>query len=200
MSTQELGPCDIITPPLRIAYAHGLFEARVSKDAEPGAKPKFTAVLLIPPDVSLEPFVAAVKAAMMKSWNKLVPLPASKNPIKDAAEKADKEGFDEGWHYINVSATRQPAVVDRALNPILDKSIVYSGCWVRAHINTYATNHPKNPHRVSFGVNSVQFVKDGERLGSQALPPEAVFKPLDVAKTAAKGKAAPADDLDSMFS
>jgi len=200
----ELTPRDVITPPVRIAYANGLWEARVPAGSAPGTKAKFGCVLLLPPETKLEAFAAAIKAAMMDKWGKVIPLPAAKNPIKDAAEKDGVAGFDEGWHFINVSGTRQPAVVDGQLNPILDKDMLFSGCYVHAHLNAYAWDHPTGGKGVSFGLNSVQFVRTGERLGAGAVAPEYVFKPLTAPKSGAQGggktKAAPASDLDSMFS
>lgn len=202
----ELTDRDIITPSLRIAYAHGIFEARVPDYGEPGEapqQPKFDCVLLIPPSVDLGIFTVAIKAAMMDKWGKLIPMPASKNPVKDAMEKEGKDGFVEGWHYINVSSKRRPHVVDQSLNPILDKDMVYSGCWVRAHINAYCTDHKKGGQRVSFGLNSIQFEKDGERFGAQVATPDMVFKPLAKAKAGGaqgSGKTKPAADLDELFS
>ena len=41
---------------------------------------------------------------------------------------------------------------------------IYSGCYVRASINAYAFNIQGNSG-VSFGLNNIQKVRDGEPLG-----------------------------------
>lgn len=203
MSTDpnKLPATDLVTPEVRLSFPQ-LFVAKAPPPSvtNPNPKKKFSTIILIPPTVSLEPFVAAVKAAMLKKWGQLVSLPIEKNPIKDAAaSKPGMKGFDPGWRFITISANedRRPAVVDQRNVPVTDPAKVYPGMWVRAYINAYAYGGtPGIPKGVAFGVNAIQLVRDGERLGGAVKAPNEVFTPLDL----------PADggtdtsSLDNLFS
>ena len=90
-------------------------------------------------------------------------------PLHDADEdgKADEDPIYEGFYYINTSSKRKPQVVDRQVQPILDDSEIWSGCWANVTIAVFAFDVPENKG-VSFGLNNVQKVKEGDRLGGAA--------------------------------
>ena len=172
----ELSEMDVVTPPVRISFP-ALFEPKpVTKGSD---EKKYQAVLLIPPEVDLKPFLRAVKAAMISKWEKVIKLPARNNPIKSCDEKEDLEGYEPGWHYISVRSNYRPRVVDQNLNEILDPEVIYPGCWCRFHLKAYPWEHPQGGKGVSFSLNSVQFVKNGPRLDGR-LKPEDVFEPLEI--------------------
>lgn len=181
----KLPATDLITPDVRLSFPQ-LFVAKAPPPSptNPNPKKKFSTIILMPPTVALEPFVAAVKAAMLKKWGQLVQLPADKNPIKDAAaSKPGMKGFDQGWRFITISANEdhRPAIVDQRNVPVTDPSKVYPGMWVRAYINAYAYGGtPGIPKGVAFGVNALQIVRDGERLGGAPKAPSEVFTPLEL--------------------
>jgi hypothetical protein len=56
--------------------------------------------------------------------------------------------------------------VDRSVQPILDSSEVYSGCYARVSINAFAYNTNGN-RGISFGLNHVQKTRDGDFLGGR---------------------------------
>lgn len=91
-------------------------------------------------------------------------LPANyKLPLRDG--DAEKEGDDNyaGHYFLNASSKNKPGIVDKELNEILDKSEVYSGCYVKVAINLYAFD--KNGNRgIAAGLNNILKVKDGEAL------------------------------------
>ena len=66
--------------------------------------------------------------------------------------------------FLNANSTQKPGIVDRDLNEILDPDEVYSGCWGRASINFFPYNSNGNKG-VGVGLNNIQKLKDGERLG-----------------------------------
>lgn len=57
-----------------------------------------------------------------------------------------------------------------------DPSSIYSGCYVHLVTNLFAWEHPKNGKGLSFGLNMVQFAKDGEKLGSGPADPDSFFE------------------------
>lgn len=56
-----------------------------------------------------------------------------------------------------------PQILDRRVQPIIDRSQVYSGCWAHVAISIYAYNNQTKG--IGFGLNGVQKVKDDDALG-----------------------------------
>lgn len=79
---------------------------------------------------------------------------------------ADLEARPElaGHWYLSSKNTRKVPVVDRKRRPITDPEEVYSGCYVRVSLGSYPYEY-MGKHGVGFGLNAVQFVEDGDRLG-----------------------------------
>ena len=82
-------------------------------------------------------------------------------------ERGDDPTF-EGMYFINANSTRKPSIVDKELNPLMDKDEFYSGCYGRASINFYAFNVQSKG--IAAGLNNLQKLADGEMLagGSSA--------------------------------
>lgn len=89
--------------------------------------------------------------------------------LKDGDERDDLDERPEyaGNYYMNVNAYQRPGVVDRDRQPILDSSEVYSGCFARVSINSYAYNVGTNKG-ITFGLNHVQKLRDGDFLGGRS--------------------------------
>lgn len=56
-----------------------------------------------------------------------------------------------------------PSVVDQRVQPVMNQTDVYSGCWGHVAISIYAYNNQSKG--IGFGLNGVQKVKDDEPLG-----------------------------------
>ena len=65
--------------------------------------------------------------------------------------------------FLNANSTREPAVIDRRAQPIMDQDEVYSGCYANVKLSFYPFNSNGN-QGVAVGLVAVQKVKDGERL------------------------------------
>ena len=77
-------------------------------------------------------------------------------------------------YFLNANGTQKPGIVDENLNEILDPEEVYSGCWGRASISFYAFNTNGNKG-VGVGLNNIQKLKDGDRLGAVRASAESDF-------------------------
>lgn len=55
-------------------------------------------------------------------------------------------------------------MVDQNAEP-MDSALLYSGCYARVAMNFYAYNTNGN-RGITAGLNGIQFVRDGEPLGS----------------------------------
>jgi len=190
MSNVKLTASHIITPECRLSFPV-LFEPKPYFDKGD----EFQCTLLFPPDTDFAPFVAAMKAAMIEKWEKVIKV---KNPIKDADEK-DFAGYDEDWHFLAMHGTTRPAVVDQTKTPVTDPDRCYPGLWVRAHINAFAWFYPKTKTKgVSFGLNAIQIVREGERLDGRVVTGE-VFDPLEMDVADLDADAEVDEDPNAMF-
>lgn len=190
---KELSPRDVVTPPVRLAFP-ALFKPRPKMKVPGGTDEKqrltYQAVLLMPPEIALEPFHAAMKAAMLDKFGKIEKLPADRNPIRSCDEKAGSvDGYEPGWRYINTHSGYAPAVVDQRRQPILDQDAIFAGCWCRFHINAYAWIFGAKKG-VSFSLNAVQLVRTDERLDGRSNVDD-VFEALEDAGA----NTASADDM-----
>ena len=79
--------------------------------------------------------------------------------------------------YMSVSSKTKPGIVDKDVDPILDSTEVYSGCFARVSINAFAYNKQGN-RGISFGLNHVQKLADGDYLGGRSKA-EDDFDPIE---------------------
>ena len=193
----SLSSREIVTPPMRLSFP-ALFEPKPT--VRGGDVMKYQASFLLPEDLDLKPFYDCVKAAMVERFGKVIKMPARNNPIKPCSEK-DIDGYVDGWHYINAKSGYAPGVVDQRRQEIIDPEMIYAGCWVRAHLTAYAWDHPTGGKGVSFSLNSVQLVKDGERLDGRRSAAE-VFDAIEVDDddvSFGNDEGGPTEDAEELF-
>jgi len=168
MATATAAPTKVVTDKVRLSYCH-LFEPFSSFE---GQDPKYSVVILIPKSDTrtIKKIKAAQQAALelgkASKFNGSIPK-NWKNTLHDGDEEADldKNPEYEGHYYMTVSNKTKPGVVDQALNAVIDQTEVYSGCYARVSLNAYAFN-VSGSKGVSFGLNHVQKLEDGEPFGS----------------------------------
>ena len=165
----EKSATKVITGKVRFSYLH-VFEPKAINE---GADPKYSVALLIPKSdtVTINKIKAAVQAALEQGKAKFGgKLPkVFKQPLRDGdEERGDDENY-EGMMFLNANSNTKPGVVDKDVNPIMDREELYSGCYGRASINFYAFSVSGNKG-VACGLNNLQKLADGERLsgGSSA--------------------------------
>lgn len=150
----------------RLSYAHLFEPVSINGGAE-----KYSVSVLIPKDdkATIEKIEKAVDAAIeegiAKFGGKKPNKGAIKLPLRDGDIERDDEAY-KGHYFVNANSLTAPQVVDTQLNPILDKSKVYSGCYGRVSLSFYAFNSNGNKG-VACGLNNVQKVRDGEPLGGR---------------------------------
>lgn len=148
----------IRTPIGRLSFPN-LFEKR----AYEGQEAKFSCVILFPPGTDLTELKAAVNEVARAKFPNGKPK-KFRSPFRDAAEK-DVDGYEDGWVFITCSSQIKPQIVGPKIKPITDPAVLYPGCWIRATVRPFAYD-TKGNQGVSFGLNNVQKIKDGEPLGS----------------------------------
>jgi hypothetical protein len=216
MSESEVDDLKVlVTEPVRLSYPF-LFVRRPKSKFEKKGKAQqmtFQCTILIPPDARLGRYKKALEAAELEMWGKKVNLDPAKFPIKDAGAKRDRNGdpipgYEAGWRYIALHSNDPVGVVDRQCIPVLPdededpnnpgvfhrSSKVYPGVWAMAYLNAYAWDF-EGLRGVSFGLNGIQLVRDGDRLGGRPKPELGkVFKALG--KVAGAGGGGDDDDED----
>ena len=119
-------------------------------------------------------FKAAIEAAYregeakLKGSGKTVPaLSSLKTPLRDGdLERPDDDAY-AGSYFINANSATAPGIVDKACEPILDRSEIYSGVHARASINFYSFNSNGN-RGIACGLNNIQKLRDGDPLGGKS--------------------------------
>ena len=166
----------VVTGKVRFCYVNVFQPRAVSEDQEP----KYSICLLIPKEDKQT--VAKINEAIKKTiednkslWGGKEPANL-KTPLRDGdTERPDQPEF-KGHYFINATTKIKPGIVDKDLNPILDQSEFYSGCYGRASITFYAYNKAGNKG-IGCGLRNLQKLADGEPLGGQSRP-EDDFEPV----------------------
>lgn len=153
----------VTTGKVRLSYAH-LFEPH----AIDGNEPKYSVSVIIPKSdkETLQAIKEAVAEAKEQGKAKFGgKIPANlKTPLRDGdVEREDDEAY-AGCYFLNANSKNKPGVVDINVQPVLDATEVYSGCYARLTINFYAYSASGNKG-IAAGLGNVQKLEDGEPLG-----------------------------------
>lgn len=159
----------VITPIGILSYPN-LFTPQAAMDE--GSKSKYSAVIIWEEGTDLSAVEAAMFEAAEEKWGKkgvdMLKKGNIRNPIRDDWEM--KNGYPENSRFLNAKTINRPGVVDRYADPatnkarvIEDASEMYPGCLVRFSITAFAYD-VKGNKGVSFSLNNVQRMGDGERL------------------------------------
>ncbi len=158
----------VVTGKVRLSYAN-VWEPKAQTE---GAKPKYSVSIIIPKDdtATLEKINKAIMDAAeqgtAKFGGKKPNLKAIKTPLRDGdIEREDDEAYENAY-FLNANSYQQPQIVDKNVEPILDKSEVYSGCYARVSFTFYAYNSNGNKG-IAVGLGNIQKLADGEPLGGK---------------------------------
>lgn len=156
----------VVTGIVRLSYANIWEPASVN-----GGTPKYSVSLIIPKSdtKTISAINAAVDAAIKqgaaKFGGKIPNKAALKLPLRDGDTEREDEAYKDSY-FVNANSTTAPQIVDRAVQPILDRSEVYSGCYARVSVNFYAFNSNGN-RGIACGLGNIQKIRDGEPLGGR---------------------------------
>ncbi|MBF0846362.1 DUF2815 family protein, partial [Streptococcus danieliae] len=85
----------------------------------------------------------AIEEGVAKFGGKKPNKAALKLPLRDGDIERDDEAY-KGHYFINANSLTKPQIVDTNVQPILDQSEVYSGCYARVSLTFYAFNSNGN--------------------------------------------------------
>ncbi len=157
----------VVTGIVRLSYEHVWEPNSIN-----GGTPKYSVSLIIPKSdkKTIEAINSAVdnaiKDGISKFGGKLPNKAALKLPLRDGDVERDDEAYKNAF-FLNANSTTPPQIVDTAVQPILDRNEVYSGCYAKVSVNFYAFNSNGN-RGIACGLGNIQKIRDGEPLGGKS--------------------------------
>jgi hypothetical protein len=160
-------PTKVITGIVRLSYCNAWEPKSIN-----GGTPKYSVSLIIPKSdtKTIAAINSAVDAAIEEGKGKFggkVPNKAAlKLPLRDGdIDRPDDEAYVNSY-FVNANSNTAPQIVDRQVEPILQRSEIYSGVYARVSINFYAFNSNGNKG-IACGLGNIQKIRDGEPLGGK---------------------------------
>lgn len=164
---------NIMTPEFRVSFPYVF---RPQKAMEAGKDPKFSLVMLFPPGADLTALKNAALAAITEKWGAdKTKWPKLRLPFRDQGEKT-QEGYVKGAVFITATSKQKPGLVDQGVQPIIDETQFYAGCYAKATLRAFTYENTGNKG-VSFGLQNVQKTRDGESLSGR-VNAEKEFAPI----------------------
>ena len=157
----------VVTGVVRLSYANIWQPTSVNGGAE-----KYSVSLIIPKsdkktiDAINAAVDAAIKEGVGKFGGKIPNKAALKLPLRDGDTEREDEAYKDSF-FVNANSATPPQIVDSKVQPILDRSEVYSGVYARVSITFYAFNSNGN-RGIACGLGNIQKVRDGEPLTSRS--------------------------------
>ena len=136
-------------------------------DSVNGSEPKYSVSAIIPKSdtKTVNAIKAAIEVAKQESlpkWGGKVP-PNLKLPLRDGDIDRPEDEAYAGCYFLNANSREKPQVVDKQVQPILDQTEVYSGCYGRITVTFYGYNSNGN-RGVAAGLGNIQKLKDGDEV------------------------------------
>lgn len=156
----------VVTGTVRLSYEHVWEPSSIN-----GGEEKYSASLIIPKsdkatvNAIQKAVDAAIEEGLAKFGGKKPNKAAIKLPLRDGDVEREDEAYQNSF-FVNANSRTAPQIVDRSVQPILDRNEVYSGCYIRASISFYAFNSNGNKG-IACGLNNIQKIRDGEPLGGR---------------------------------
>ena len=156
----------VVTGTVRLSYEHVWEPSSIN-----GGEEKYSASLIIPKsdkatvNAIQKAVDAAIEEGLAKFGGKKPNKAAIKLPLRDGDAEREDEAYQNSF-FVNANSRTAPQIVDRSVQPILDRNEVYSGCYIRASISFYAFNSNGNKG-IACGLNNIQKIRDGEPLGGR---------------------------------
>lgn len=156
----------VVTGEVRLSYAN-VWEPKSIN----GGKEKYSVSIIIPKSdqKTIEKIEKAIDAAIEEGLGKFGGKKPNKKAIKLPLRDGDVEKDDEAYkdaYFVNANSMTAPQIVDMKVEPILDRSEIYSGVYARVSLSFYAFNVNGNKG-VACGLRNIQKIKDGEPLGGK---------------------------------
>lgn len=176
---------NVMTPKFRTSFVN-VFRPSANKN-DPTAEPKYSLTMLFAKDADLSALKKAAQAAIVEKlgpdqskWPKNL-----KNPFRDQGD-FEYDGYEKGSIFIRASSKQKPGLVDQKNQDILEEKDFYSGCYARATVRAFYYD-TKGNRGVSFGLQNVQKLGEGDPLGGRTRASQDFEPVADANEPAAAG-------------
>ena len=152
--------------PVRFSYANVYQPVSVN-----GSDLKYSVSIIIPKSdkKTIKKIKDAIQKATQENKDKFggkIPN-GLKTPLRDGdVDREDDEAYANS-NFINAKSKIKPGLVDGDLNPIIDPTEFYSGCYGRVSLTFYAFNVNGNKG-IAAGLQNIMKTADGEPLGGRS--------------------------------
>ncbi len=155
-----------------------LFEARVNPL---NGRSEYSTVLVFNADADLSDLKRIISDAIKEKWGGKIP-DGFRSPLRKGNEdRAGKEDYEDKI-FVNIKSQFKPGVVNHKVEPILDPTEIYSGCYAKATVTAYSYDMMGNKG-VSLSLQNVQKTRDGEPLAGSRNSAESEFEPVGGSET-----------------
>lgn len=108
----------------------------------------------------IEQTIDYVKEESLQLWGGKIPINL-KLPLHDGDEEKPGNNAFKNAFYINAKSKEAPQIVDKMVQPILDQTEVYSGCYGKVSVTFYSYNFG-GAKGIAAWLGNIQKLKDGE--------------------------------------
>lgn len=165
----------VITPVAILSFPHLFEPSAIDENSEP----KYSASFLFDADTDISQLKKVANDAGRAKWGdkyeEMVRMGQIRSPFRIDGES---KGYPEGTTFIGARSKKKPGIVlpwiDKATGKpaqLTDEEKIYPGCKVRASLTAFGYDRAGNKG-VSFALNNLQWVEDGERLDSSVAATE----------------------------
>lgn len=165
MNNENISLTKVIVP-CRFSYLHCWEPNSVN-----GSDPKYSVSAIVPKSDTetigkIKKAIEQAKQDSVSKWGGKVPSNL-KLPLRDGdIDRPEDEAYADSY-FFNANSRQAPQVVDKNVQPILDQTEVYSGCYGRVSINFYGYNSNGN-RGIAAGLGNIQKLREGEPLGGRS--------------------------------
>ena len=173
----------IVTPEFRLGF-NFIFTPKIvkKKTKDGGEEPvkEYLATAIFDKDADFKQMKALAIAAMNRKWPEGKPR-NYKSPFVAGEDRLTEDGKVRPEYKNKIvmyfkNSFRQPGIVNEDRKPFLDETKLYAGCYCVAEVTAFAWTNSGN-NGISFSLENLMKVGDGERLAGGNTPEEA-FKAI----------------------
>ena len=192
MAKKQFTGVSVTTPICRLAFP-ALFEKRPKFGQTDASTGEYSVTMIFDKEADLSKLKNALIQAARNEFGAQVDL--TKLDLKRIRDgnTMDRDEFKGKWVVRAKTSKIQPGVVDAKLNKIIDPSEIYGGVY--AHVALTAKAYELPQKGVTFYLNHVQKVKDGEAFAT-GVQAKDVFAELEITEPT---EVASDPALDGMF-
>lgn len=169
----------VITPTFRVSFPH-IFKPQLN---DASGKMEYSIAMLFDKSEDLSALKKAIMDVSRDKWPSGIPKGVL-SPFKNGDDK-EYDGY-AGMIYATAKSKTPVSVLNNLKDEITDENEFYAGCYARASIQVYAWEHIKDNkvlrRGVSFSLNHLQKMRDGEPFGKRKGAAEDDFESFELAE------------------